>query len=108
MTTKRVILQGFKITFPRSLPPGCDFGATDDPVEAKAWKNIIFMRHGATHLTDPVHTSEEGAKSDANEALANLKERIGADIHRLVEFHDGCWDHASNISFIMQIPWERL
>jgi hypothetical protein len=98
MTTKQ---------YPRLLPVGQDSGATDDPVEAKAWENVIFMRSGATHLTDPVHPSEEAAKRDANEALANLKERIGSDIHRLVEFHDGCWDNASNIGFIMQIPWNR-
>jgi hypothetical protein len=98
MTTKQV---------PRLLPPGQDYDASDDPVDAKAWKNIIFMRHGATHLTNPVHLSEQAAKLEADAGLVNLKDRIGSDIHRLVEFHDGCWDHASNISFIMQIPWNR-
>ena len=91
----------------RLLPPGLDLGATDDPVEAQAWKNMIFMRHGATQLTDPVHSTAEAAKLDAGAGLASLKERIGSDINRLIELHDGCWDHASNIGFIMQIPWRK-
>jgi hypothetical protein len=52
---------------------------------------------GTTDLTDPVHQSENAAKLVADEALKNLKELIGDDIHRMIEFHDGFWDRASNI-----------
>ena len=37
----------------RLLPPGLDLGATDDPVEAKAWKNMIFDRDGVRIFAIP-------------------------------------------------------
>ena len=43
------------------------------------------MRHGATHLTHPVHSTAEAAKLDADAGLASLKEKIGSVIDRLIE-----------------------
>jgi hypothetical protein len=34
----------------RLLPPGIDLGATDEPVKADEWKNLVFDRDGKSHI----------------------------------------------------------
>jgi hypothetical protein len=89
------------------LPPGQDYGATDEPVEAKAWKNVIFERNGKSHLCNPIYPTEQVAIEDGGGALANLRTIIGDDIHRRIQFHDGFWAPASDIHYFIAIPWKR-
>ena len=56
----------------RLLPPGSDFGATDDPVEARAWKNMIFDRAGGSHICNPVYPTEQAAQVDPDLCLQRL------------------------------------
>jgi hypothetical protein len=55
-----------------SAPLGFDVGATDEPVYARAWKNIVFDRDGKSHICDPVYSTEETAKADADAGIVIL------------------------------------
>lgn len=105
MTTKRAIIQDFKITFPRLLPTGCDLGATDDPVEADHWKNMIFDRDGGSHLCNPVYPTERDAQIDADRCLQRLRENYPTGYR--ARLHDGAWVNVAEISHCIQIPWNR-
>jgi hypothetical protein len=89
----------------RLLPPGSDFGATDDPVEARAWKNMIFDRAGGSHICDPVYPNERDAQVDADLCLQRLRRNYPPGYR--AQLHDGAWVAVSEISHCLQIPWNR-
>ena len=96
--------QARKLTEP---PPGCDFGATDEPVKATAWKNVIFERNGRSHLCGPIYPTEQVAREDGIKALEHLALVLGDDINRRIQFHDGFWAPASDIHYFIQIRGSR-
>jgi hypothetical protein len=59
------------------LPPGQDFGATDEPVKADAWRNLIFSKDSSTHLCNPIYPTEQAARDDAEPTLAYIKSLPG-------------------------------
>jgi hypothetical protein len=87
----------------RLLPPGLDLGATDDPVEAKAWKNMIFDKDGGSHLCNPVYPTDQAAKADADGCLERLRKNYPTGYR--AQLHDGAWVNVSEIAHCIQIPW---
>lgn len=87
----------------RILPPGIDFGATDEPVKARAWRNMIFSKDGSSHLCNPVYHTEQAAKKYADATLADIRSLPGDEYLR---HHDGAWGTVSSISHCLQVPWK--
>jgi hypothetical protein len=96
MTTKAIPSE------PRLLPPGCDLGATDEPVEADRWKNMVFDKDGRSHIANPIYPTEAAAKQDAEYGMRHIREvdPLTPRVH-----HDGTRVTAGDISHATQIPW---
>lgn len=76
-----------------------------EPIEAKAWRNMYFLRDGRTAIVPVTHSTEGEAKKLADDNL-NFARSLAPDTPIHIEAPT-IHTTAANISHAIQIPWNR-
>lgn len=95
----------------RTIRRARDPNFSTETIKAPAWRNILFEIGGASHLCEPVYSTEREAREAAELDLVEIRRRVAAgDGIWFAICHDGQQIMLADVSHCLQIPWtaERL